>query len=682
MMLEQSLISPNFLGRESFRWFIGVVSEYCQVQESNVGGGYKAKVRIIGYHPDTPDKLKEDELPWAHVLVPLNMGTGTGGVACYNIPRGGETVIGFFLDGDNAQQPVIIGGLFSGYNIEHPNTFKEGTKGYNPFRPEKSAINSYNRSSKTGKTADTKTKAPLVPDPEGNITRTGDNGKQEKESAAAKNITDVGSPQNTQTVTIPASCKSSSSTYSKILQTLRNFIRTLNSINQLTSLIADIPGLISSLIQEVTQALTDLFSDYIKYVRDQVIKAIYKWLKDNVIDKIFGKDAKLLKQLATDKVIDGIWCAFRKVLNGIVKFITDFLTQIVNKVVSFPLCAAEALVGSVMSTITNEIMEAIGPALQEFSSALGGVIGTIESYVSLALGYANTAVNFLSCESAECKQALNYEMNKGFINEQSISNIRNIINYPSQVIRNGGDTAREWLEITNGSEGSEFGSCNAVNLECGLPTVEIFGGGGVGAAGFAVVDAIGQVSGVNLTNFGSGYTSAPYVSIVDACGNGTGAQATAIIDENGSVSQVYMDDTGSGYLNATNVAGTSTAVNDPCSINPIDESGSEVVGTIVGVNIVRPGIGYTSGDLIFNSTCDSDVEIYPVVDSNGRIVGTNIVNPGTSIRVFPELSINTQDGEGAILRPILSFKPVEPVGIQTNILKVQKVVLCAEDHDI
>ena len=111
MMLEQSLISPNFLGKESFRWFIGLVTQYVSVLDTaqeSVGSGFKAKVRIIGYHPDSKNIIPDEELPWAHVLVPLNMGTGTGGNVCYNVPSGGETVIGFFMDGDNGQQPVII----------------------------------------------------------------------------------------------------------------------------------------------------------------------------------------------------------------------------------------------------------------------------------------------------------------------------------------------------------------------------------------------------------------------------------------------------------------------------------------------------------------------------------------------------------------------------------------------
>jgi hypothetical protein len=272
-------------------------------------------------------------------------------------------------------------------------------------------------------------------------------------------------------------------------------------------------------------------------------------------------------------------------------------------------------------------------------------------------------------------------MNKGFINDSFISDIRKTLGAPAWGIRDAYTASQDFLDKNTGFEGS----CDVTNLTCGLPTVEIFGGGGFGAAGFAVVDALGQVAGVNLTNFGSGYTSAPYISIVDACENGSGAQASTVINENGQVSQVIMDSSGIGYLgpNTNTETGTGTGtILDPCNINPVDESGSEVIGFIVGVKIVRPGVEYTSEDLITNVTCNSDVKIYPIVDSIGRIVGTNIVNPGTAIRVFPELLINSENGEGAILQPILSFKPIETVGIETNQSKVKKVVLCAEDHNV
>ena len=177
--------------------------------------------------------------------------------------------------------------------------------------------------------------------------------------------------------------------------------------------------------------------------------------------------------------------------------------------------------------------------------------------------------------------------------------------------------------------------------------------------------------GINIQNSGTGYSTPPYISVQDPCNNGSGAVAKTGIGSTGQVTSVTIVSPGSGYLGPSSIT-------TPCTTNPVDQSGSDVVGFIVGVNIINTGIGYASTDLITDIACNSDVEIYPIVDPSGRIVGTNIVNPGSAIRVFPELSINTEDGEGAILQPILNFKPVEPY--MPNEGKINKVVLCAEDH--
>jgi hypothetical protein len=364
------------------------------------------------------------------------------------------------------------------------------------------------------------------------------------------------------------------------------------------------------------------------------------------------------------------------------KFVFNFLTQLVGAVSSIPICAAEAFVGSIMSTITNEVSNALAPVLEEISSTLSPVLGQIANYTSLAISYANQALSFLSCEGSECKEALDYQMNKGYIPQETIDGFQKTLNYPSTAIDAGKKAAEQWLGITGGGSDPDvpysylsatYGYCDAINLDCGLPTIQFFGGGGSGATGLAVVDALGQLMGINIQNSGTGYSTPPYVSIEDPCGNGTGAVATAGISS-GSVTLVTIENPGSGYLGPSSIT-------TPCTTNPVDESGSDVVGTIVGVNILNTGVGYASTDLITDIACNSDVKIYPIVDPDGRIVGTNIVNPGSAIRVFPELSINTEDGEGAVLQPILNFKPVEPVSIETNMNKIKKVVLCAEDHD-
>ena len=672
MMLEQSLINPNFAGKDGFRWFIGIVAKGIK-RSYDDGLGYKVKVRIIGYHPDSAELLSDDELPWAHVLVPLNFGSGEGGTGVSCNIRGSEHVIGFFLDGDNGQQPVIIGALFSGYGIEHPNGFDAGTNGMNPFIGNKALLRNANLiSSDTGRIHPSG-----VTNPGGNVGFGSTvHTSQGKEACRADNLI----------VNIPPACKSSKTIYSKIVQALRKLVKGLRTAQQVTSgfinpllnTVANIP----SLIQEVAATLTDLFSEYVKFIRDGIIEKIYKWLS-NIIESLLPKPIKLFKQLATDKIVDTIWCAFSKIIKNLAEFILNFLTNIAYNIVSLPLCAIDALVGSVLATVSEEIGNAIGPALQEFTSALGGTIDTLDSFIFQALSFIGSAVSFLSCENVECQTAYNYEMNRGYINQSSISNVKSIINYPSVGIRTGKDAAKQWLGITNpksiditSETSSAFGICDSTVLECGLPTVEIFGGGGFGASGLAVVDSLGQMIGVNILNSGSGYISAPFVSITDSCNNGRGAVAVTNISE-GKVKSVTMRNTGSGYQNPTTNSSTN---NNPCKINPIDESGSEVVGYIVGVEILNTGVGYANTDLIYDITCDNDIEIYPIVDSKGRVIDTNIVNPGTAIRVYPDLTINSETGEGVRLRPILSFNTIKPVTSEFDLNKIEKVVLCAEDH--
>ena len=72
--------------------------------------------------------------------------------------------------------------------------------------------------------------------------------------------------------------------------------------------------------------------------------------------------------------------------------------------------------------------------------------------------------------------------------------------------------------------------------------------------------------------------------------------------------------------------------------------------------------------------------IKPKLDPDRRIVGVNIVNPGTGLKVSPRLSINTQDGFGATLLPVLGFKEVTDPTPETNRQIVQQVILCSEDH--
>ena len=79
-MIENNILKSNFLGRDGFRWWVGQIApEEAQGSQINgAGWGNRLKVRILGYHPDNDVELTNEQLPWAHVLLSPESGSGRG----------------------------------------------------------------------------------------------------------------------------------------------------------------------------------------------------------------------------------------------------------------------------------------------------------------------------------------------------------------------------------------------------------------------------------------------------------------------------------------------------------------------------------------------------------------------------------------------------------------------------
>ena len=112
-MIENNFLKTNFLGKDGFRWWIGQVApEAAQGDQINQIGntwGCRLKVRIYGYHPADVTELPDKSLPWAQVLLSSQGGSGKANRSRSVRISPGDTVMGFFLDGDDAQLPVILG---------------------------------------------------------------------------------------------------------------------------------------------------------------------------------------------------------------------------------------------------------------------------------------------------------------------------------------------------------------------------------------------------------------------------------------------------------------------------------------------------------------------------------------------------------------------------------------------
>lgn len=100
------MISPN--GFDNLQWFVGIVED--NKDPTNQG---RVRVRCFGIHPSyESDLVPTSQLPWA---VPIN---GTYGKIA-QIPRKADWVFGFFIDGRDAQHPMLLGTI-PGQNLQQP----------------------------------------------------------------------------------------------------------------------------------------------------------------------------------------------------------------------------------------------------------------------------------------------------------------------------------------------------------------------------------------------------------------------------------------------------------------------------------------------------------------------------------------------------------------------------------
>lgn len=111
----------EFFGRSDFTWFVGVVED----RDDPVQMG-RVRVRAFGWHTDDLNQIPTEELPWAIPINPISSASVSG---IGRSPTGiveGSWVVGFFMDGERAQEPMILGTMYGA-----PSDLPDTSKGFN-----------------------------------------------------------------------------------------------------------------------------------------------------------------------------------------------------------------------------------------------------------------------------------------------------------------------------------------------------------------------------------------------------------------------------------------------------------------------------------------------------------------------------------------------------------------------
>lgn len=106
---------------EEFVWFFGVVED--RNDPLQLG---RVRVRCYGWHTEVKNQVPTEDLPWAQPMQPITS-AAMGDIG--RSPTGlveGSWVVGFFMDGKDAQRPIIMGSIAG-----IPTQAVDKTKGFN-----------------------------------------------------------------------------------------------------------------------------------------------------------------------------------------------------------------------------------------------------------------------------------------------------------------------------------------------------------------------------------------------------------------------------------------------------------------------------------------------------------------------------------------------------------------------
>ena len=658
----------NFLGRDGFHWWIGQVTDPKKgqwdntLERKNAEDGkpiysHRCRVRIVGYH-GCGDELPDHKLPLAHVLLPPNMST-TGGRGSTMQYQGGEVVVGFFFDGKDAQQPVIFGTLFKQSYVKDGLTNSEfETKKQTCFvpytPPEVRATAGDHERSDTG---NGNGEGEGTGEGEGNGNESGEwNGNfvnSSDETVAETNV-----KHNTEFV-MESSTNCGGNELAKIESSMKEFTRKIKELKQLQSnnvYVNPLYGGVIDIDSELNLASNRIQNSMTKLIRRGRSKVIEDTM-DKLSKTFKDKTPKPLQPAAGDavnKLSDTIYCNFEKIQEEMGDYLKKSLENMLGQLLDVPICAVENFLGDMFGQINNILDTTLGDMFQQLNNIQGGGILPPSKTFTKAIQFADLITGFLECDQTNCPENTTFSSKNGTRKStpNEFDSILDKIGLNSAV-----DDFVKGLDDMIDAEPSAP-DCNTNVLKCGPPKVDFIGGGGNGASGKAIINAVGKLIGVAITGKGSGFTEPPLLSLFDGCEKGSSAGGFVRIKD-GSIDEVVITSSGSGYLpntTETDLDGNVKQITPDPNANYDGET--SYVTSLVDIVLQNTGFGYRQGDTIKVEGGGGQATAELIIE-DGLVAGANVIDGGFGFTDLPDLIINSDTGSGARLKPVLKFTKVE-----------------------
>jgi len=605
-MIEESLLKKNFVGRDGFYWWIGQVVD-SKKWKGNLpplpvgatgdlpGMKERVKVRVMGYHTADTKALSDDDLPWAYIMKPTTAGGGGGGMSQSANFSGGEFVFGFFLDGEDAQQPVVIGVLdkstqlnfgkaipqiglspLSGYSnglVESPNNIKkDGAPGKPDPASPPAAVG--DGGTKVGKTIAEET-AILEQTSKRQVQEHGTNAAQKNGAFTGQSKPTCSSADDNPGAGIKLAITR--------LQSMTTFIQKQQGI-----FVDPLMFKIGNITNEITRA-KDNIAAYVKDIMGKVRGVMLKEVTERAaklsiklpIDKMNGFKDKL------DKALEGLGCAFENIIKGLEGTLNGLLQDLLGKVTGALDCIINDVLGNLINTAlgaVNGILDALTGALD---SLLGG-LGAIKLPLIDAANFLGSLKKLFTCQKdSSCGDVKQFDMLKGNLAEApsdflglvagalgggslipepiggilqtasdlsgSIQGVVGAVGGVVGAVEGVVGSVTSAIDTVSGLPGQTLDAlqaCNPFADTCESAVATIFGGGIVATTANAIINQAGDIIGVDLNGsdvLNAVYDSVPSINFGSNCGQGGGASGQVILNDDGTVEKVVIDEPGTGY---------------------------------------------------------------------------------------------------------------------------------------
>ena len=609
-------------------------------------------------------------MPWATVISPPGFGSGSAGIKKSIRFQQGDIVLGFFLDGDNGQVPMIFGSFGASRQKAkegEPLPFQSFT-GYTDTlkKPSEGVLASSNS---TGAGESPAAKDISASDSNKVASSSGSTDKSFSSAANGK-VIHLGSGESKMTEAVNK-MKTGVEGFTQELDNLKASVDVTSAfgqdkintlINDKASALAGVgSGIVGGMSNGLYEKMGPMLNGGLVSMYDDVYQKVFLATMSPAMANMAGIAAQA-SMLSPIGDIEGLLpCLTNKVTNNLTNSLAAILGSVANNVFSYADCVGDQVTGAIMNDVIGQISEGMAGAMGGISKLMKymgdfSVEGLLRNGVDALLGMAG--LGDCGVTPSPHTGAAKYRVGFGPIVQdapdlsaiikdantaKAISDAAAIAGVPLDGVQDilggfsllsgGISNAKSAL---GGGIGDGIRSCSsALPTLCEPPKINIFGGGGRDAEAIPFYGNIvgdvrktGSIIGINMTNPGNGYLYPPFVEIVDNCKQGYGAIARATVKD-GKVNEIYMVSEGELY--------------------PIQDGTPPIIST---VTIINPGSGYEEGDTIVDDFGNKfDVKI-----SFGAIIKVTPIN-SQDITDIPTLTVISSTGSGAILKANLDVRP-------------------------